>query len=84
MAAHSASRQHFIGEAVNIAARVEALTRTLKVDVLLTEATAHHLTGEHQLTEQAIFPVQGTWVTQLRNPRCTAIMQGWPDSTKEI
>jgi len=24
---------------------------------------------QHQLTEQAVFPVQGTWVTQLRNPR---------------
>jgi len=24
---------------------------------------------QHQLTEQAVFPVQGAWVTQLRNPR---------------
>ena len=24
---------------------------------------------QHQLTEQAVYPVQGTWITQLRNPR---------------
>lgn len=24
---------------------------------------------QHQLTEQAVYPVQGAWVTQLRNPR---------------
>ena len=39
-----------IGETVNIAARVEELTRKLRVDVLLTEATAHRLKGRHALT----------------------------------
>ena len=29
---------------------------------------------QHQLTEQAVFPVQGTWVTQLRNPRWRSAM----------
>ena len=29
---------------------------------------------QHQLTEQAVFPVQGAWVTQLRNPRWRSIM----------
>lgn len=41
-----------IGEAVNIAARVETLTRKLKVDVLLTEATVNGLEGRHTLQEQ--------------------------------
>ena len=37
---------------MNIAARVETLTRKLRVDALLTEATVNGLKGQHTVKEQ--------------------------------
>ncbi|MCB9763005.1 MAG: hypothetical protein H6739_24610 [Alphaproteobacteria bacterium] len=49
----AASRMEYtvIGEAVNVAARVEALTRTLDADVLVTAATRARLTADYGLVE---------------------------------
>ncbi len=50
----TATRREYtiIGEPVNVAARVEALTRQLKVEALLAEATVNRLKGRHTLKEQ--------------------------------
>ena len=48
-----------IGSAVNIASRIEALTKTVQRPLLLTEATAQHLIDKTPLEELPPQPVRG-------------------------
>lgn len=48
-----------LGAAVNVAARLEALTRTYDVDVILGEATASALDGRYALLELDLLQVKG-------------------------
>jgi len=48
-----------IGEAVNVAARVEALTRKLEADVLVTGATVERLEQAHGLAEAGAHQLKG-------------------------
>jgi class 3 adenylate cyclase len=48
-----------IGDAVNIASRVEAATRELDENVLITEATAHRLSDAIEVTECGMHELRG-------------------------
>jgi adenylate cyclase len=48
-----------IGDAVNIASRVEAATRELGEDVLITEATAHRLSDDIEVNECGTHELRG-------------------------
>jgi adenylate cyclase len=48
-----------IGDAVNIASRVEAATRELGEDVLITETTARRLSGDLEVTECGTHKLRG-------------------------
>ena len=48
-----------IGDAVNVAARVEAVTRKTGDDVLITEGTRHALRNDFELAERGTFELKG-------------------------
>ncbi len=48
-----------IGDAVNVAARVEALTRDLERDILVTEDVRGHLDGRFRMDPMPALPIKG-------------------------
>jgi len=48
-----------VGDTINVAARVERLTRDLSVDVLITEEVRRELDGRFQIRVMPALPVKG-------------------------
>ena len=48
-----------IGETVNVAARIQELTKHFRWDILISEETANRLKGSFKLTKEAPIPVRG-------------------------
>ena len=63
----------FVGRTVNLAARVESLTRTHKVDILITEAVRDKLDPQVQLK-----PMPATLVKGIEQPVLTFAVIQWP------
>ena len=48
-----------VGDAINVAARIESLTRTHKVDILVSEEVAQTLDDRFNLVEMPPAPIKG-------------------------